>query len=86
MSVPRLMIFQGFSMAGRYPGPMGANGRTLGRDIYSQGTRQPATKSIDSAAPLVMLIMSVLNAVSGICLPDSLLPSWLRDVTQALVM
>lgn len=40
--------------------------------------------SIDSAVPLVMLVMFTLNALSGIYFPDSLLPGWLRDVAQAL--
>jgi ABC-2 type transport system permease protein len=41
-------------------------------------------KSFDSAAPLVMLIMFTLNAISGIYVPESLFPAWLRDVAQAL--
>lgn len=41
-------------------------------------------KSIDSAGPLVMLIMFTLNAISGIYVPESLFPAWLRDVAQVL--
>ena len=41
-------------------------------------------KSIDSAAPLVMLVMFTLNAISGIYIPESLFPAWLRDIAQVL--
>lgn len=41
-------------------------------------------RSIDSTAPLVMLIMFTLNAISGIYVPESLFPAWLRDVAQML--
>lgn len=41
-------------------------------------------KSIDSAGPLVMLVMFGLNAISGIYVPESLFPAWLRDVAQVL--
>ena len=41
-------------------------------------------KSQESAGPLVMLIMFALNAISGIYIPDSLFPAWLRDVAQVL--
>lgn len=41
-------------------------------------------KSQESAGPLVMLIMFVLNAISGIYVPESLFPAWLRDVAQVL--
>jgi ABC-2 type transport system permease protein len=40
--------------------------------------------SIDSAGPLVMLIMFALNAISGIYVPESLFPAWLRDAAQVL--
>ena len=40
--------------------------------------------SIDAAAPLVMLIMFTLNAISGIYIPENLFPAWLRDVAQVL--
>lgn len=40
--------------------------------------------SVDSAGPMVMLIMFALNAISGIYIPDSLFPAWLRDITQYL--
>ena len=60
----------------------------MDHDIYLQGTWRPVTfvKSTDPAVPPVMLIMFVLNVVSGTCFPDSPLPSWLRDVAQALAM
>jgi ABC-2 type transport system permease protein len=41
-------------------------------------------KTQESAGPLVMLIMFVLNAISGIYVPETLFPSWLRDVAQVL--
>ena len=41
-------------------------------------------KSIDSAGPLVMLVMFALNAISGIYIPESLFPAWLRDAAQVL--
>ncbi len=41
-------------------------------------------KSIDAAGPLVMLIMFTLNAISGIYIPESLFPAWLRDIAQVL--
>jgi len=41
-------------------------------------------RSIDAAAPLVMLIMFTLNAVSGIYIPENLFPAWLRDIAQVL--
>lgn len=41
-------------------------------------------KSQESAGPLVMLIMFALNAISGIYIPESLFPAWLRDVAQVL--
>lgn len=41
-------------------------------------------KSQESAGPLVMLIMFALNAVSGIYIPETLFPSWLRDAAQVL--
>ena len=41
-------------------------------------------KSVDSAGPLVMLIMFAVNAVSGIYIPESLFPAWLQDAAQAL--
>lgn len=41
-------------------------------------------KSIDSSGPLVMLIMFALNAISGIYVPESLFPAWLRDAAQVL--
>jgi ABC-2 type transport system permease protein len=41
-------------------------------------------KSVDSAAPLVMLIMFTLNAISGIYIPENLFPVWLRDIAQVL--
>jgi ABC-2 type transport system permease protein len=40
--------------------------------------------SQESAGPLVMLIMFGLNAISGIYVPESLFPAWLRDVAQVL--
>ena len=40
--------------------------------------------SIDAAGPLVMLVMFALNAISGIYVPESLFPAWLRDVAQVL--
>jgi ABC-2 type transport system permease protein len=40
--------------------------------------------SVDSAAPLVTLIMFALNAISGIYVPESLFPAWLRDIAQVL--
>lgn len=40
--------------------------------------------SVESAGPLVMLIMFVLNAISGIYIPENLFPAWLRDVAQVL--
>lgn len=40
--------------------------------------------SMDSAVPVVMLVMFALNALSGVFFPDSLFPAWLRDVAQAL--
>lgn len=40
--------------------------------------------SVDSAGPLVMLVMFALNAISGIYIPESLFPAWLRDVAQVL--
>ena len=40
--------------------------------------------SVDSAGPLVMLIMFALNAISGIYVPESLFPAWLRDAAQVL--
>ena len=40
--------------------------------------------SIDSAGPTVMLVMFTLNAVSGIYVPESLFPAWLRDIAQYL--
>jgi ABC-2 type transport system permease protein len=41
-------------------------------------------KSLDSATPLVMLIMFTLNAISGIYVPENLFPQWLRQVAEAL--
>jgi ABC-2 type transport system permease protein len=41
-------------------------------------------KSVDSAGPLVMLVMFALNAISGIYIPENLFPAWLRDVAQVL--
>ena len=41
-------------------------------------------KSIDSAAPLVMLVMFTLNAISGIYIPENLFPAWLRAIAQVL--
>jgi ABC-2 type transport system permease protein len=41
-------------------------------------------RSIDSAGPLVMLIMFPLNAISGIYVPESLFPAWLRDAAHVL--
>jgi ABC-2 type transport system permease protein len=41
-------------------------------------------KTQESAGPLIMLIMFVLNAISGIYVPETLFPSWLRDVAQVL--
>jgi ABC-2 type transport system permease protein len=41
-------------------------------------------KSVDSAGPLVMLVMFALNAISGIYIPESLFPAWLRDAAQVL--
>jgi ABC-2 type transport system permease protein len=41
-------------------------------------------KSIESAGPVVMLVMFALNAISGIYVPESLFPSWLRDAAQVL--
>jgi ABC-2 type transport system permease protein len=41
-------------------------------------------KSLDSASPLVMLIMFPLNAISGIYVPENLFPAWLRDAAQVL--
>jgi len=40
--------------------------------------------SVDSAAPLVTLIFFALNAISGIYVPESLFPAWLRDAAQVL--
>lgn len=40
--------------------------------------------SIDSSGPLVMLVMFALNAISGIYIPESLFPAWLRDAAQVL--
>jgi ABC-2 type transport system permease protein len=40
--------------------------------------------SIDAAGPLVMLVMFALNAISGIYVPESLFPAWLRDAAQVL--
>jgi len=41
-------------------------------------------KSIESAGPMVMLVMFALNAISGIYVPESLFPAWLRDFAQVL--
>ncbi|HEV3379761.1 MAG TPA: ABC transporter permease [Trebonia sp.] len=41
-------------------------------------------KSQESAGPLVMLIMFVLSAISGLYIPDTLFPAWLRDGAQVL--
>jgi ABC-2 type transport system permease protein len=41
-------------------------------------------KSIDAAGPLVMLVMFGLNAISGIYVPESLFPGWLREVALVL--
>ena len=41
-------------------------------------------KSIDSSGPVVMLVMFTLNAVSGIYVPETLFPAWLRDAAQAM--
>lgn len=41
-------------------------------------------KTLDSAGPLVMLVMFALNAISGIYVPESLFPGWLRDAAQVL--
>ncbi|MGD0239812.1 MAG: ABC transporter permease [Streptosporangiaceae bacterium] len=41
-------------------------------------------KTIDAAGPLVMLVMFTLNAISGIYVPESLFPAWLRDAAQVL--
>jgi ABC-2 type transport system permease protein len=41
-------------------------------------------KSIDAAGPLVMLVMFGLNAISGIYVPESLFPAWLREVALVL--
>ena len=41
-------------------------------------------KSQESAGPLVLLIMFVINAISGIYVPETLFPAWLRDVAQVL--
>lgn len=43
-----------------------------------------AVRSQDSAGPLIMLVMFVLNAISGIYIPESLFPAWLRDIAQVL--
>jgi ABC-2 type transport system permease protein len=43
-----------------------------------------ALKSVDSAQPVVMLLMFTLLALSGIYIPESLFPAWLRDVAQVL--
>ncbi|HEX8007831.1 MAG TPA: ABC transporter permease, partial [Trebonia sp.] len=41
-------------------------------------------KSQESAGPLVLLIMFVLNAISGIYVPETLFPAWQRDLAQVL--
>jgi ABC-2 type transport system permease protein len=40
--------------------------------------------SVDAAGPLVMLVMFALNAISGIYIPESLFPAWLRDLALVL--
>jgi len=40
--------------------------------------------TIDSAGPTVMGIVFVLNAISGIWVPETLFPVWLRDIAQYL--
>jgi ABC-2 type transport system permease protein len=40
----------------------------------------PAVNSVASSGPVTMLIAFVLNALSGIYVPESLFPAWLRDV------
>jgi ABC-2 type transport system permease protein len=44
----------------------------------------PLVKSVDGAGPLVTLVMFALNTISGIYVPESLFPQWLRDVAQYL--
>lgn len=41
-------------------------------------------RSQESAGPLVMLVMFAVNAISGIYIPETLFPAWLRDLAQAL--
>jgi ABC-2 type transport system permease protein len=41
-------------------------------------------RTVESAGPLVMLVMFVVNAISGIYIPENLFPVWLRDVAGVL--
>jgi ABC-2 type transport system permease protein len=44
----------------------------------------PLVRSVEAAGPLTMLVMFAVNAVSGIYVPETLFPHWLRDVAQVL--
>lgn len=44
----------------------------------------PFVNSVASAGPVTMLVAFVLNAISGIYVPENLFPAWLRDTALVL--
>jgi ABC-2 type transport system permease protein len=44
----------------------------------------PLVRSVEAAAPLTMLVMFAVNTISGIYVPETLFPRWLRDMAQVL--
>lgn len=44
----------------------------------------PLVRSVEAAGPLTMLVMFAVNTISGIYVPETLFPVWLRDVAQVL--
>jgi ABC-2 type transport system permease protein len=44
----------------------------------------PFINSVDAAGPAMLLFMFVVNAISGIYIPESLFPHWMRVLAQVL--
>lgn len=44
----------------------------------------PLVRSVEAAGPLTMLVIFAVNTISGIYVPETLFPHWLRDVAQVL--
>lgn len=44
----------------------------------------PFLKSVESTGPVIMIMTILLNIISGIYVPDSVFPAWLRDFALVL--